>query len=67
MRELLRCYLHKTIAEIDFPEVVGASKMTVQGCGVELGKDEHFLDAAVDAVAHRHVNQPIRPSNGHLE
>jgi len=65
----LRCviYLHKTIAKIDFPEVVGTGKMTIKGCGVELGEDEHFLDTTVNAVAHGHVNQPVCPSNGHLQ
>jgi hypothetical protein len=60
-------YLDKAIAEVDLAEVVGPGEVTVEGRGVELREDEHFVDAAVDAVAHRHVDQAVRPSKGHLK
>lgn len=60
-------YLHKTITEVDLAEVVSSGKVTVEGSGVELGEDEHFVDSTVDAVAHGHIDQPVSPSNWHLK
>lgn len=48
--------LHKTIAKVDFAEVIGASKMAVKRSGVELGEDENFVDSAIDTVTHGHIN-----------
>ena len=40
--------------------------MTVEGLRVELGEDIHLVDAAVDAVAHRNINQAICSTNRDL-
>lgn len=39
--------------------------MPVEGGGVELSEDVDLVNAGVDAVAHRHVNQAVGPSNWH--
>ena len=60
-------YLYKTITEVDLAEVVSSGKVTIQGRGVELRQDEHFIESTVDTIAHRHIDQPVRPSNRHLQ
>lgn len=40
--------------------------MTVEGCGIELSEDEDFVNSAVNTVAHRHINQPVRSTDRHL-
>jgi hypothetical protein len=47
-------------------EIVGPGEVTVEGLRVELGEDVHLVDPAVYAVAHRHVDQPVRAANRHL-
>ena len=39
--------------------------MAVEGGGVKLRQDVDLADAAVDAVAHGHVNQAVSATNGH--
>jgi hypothetical protein len=41
--------------------------VAVQGRRVELREDVHLVDPAVYAVAHRHVDQPVRAANRHLK
>lgn len=40
--------------------------MAVEGLRVELGENVDFVDAAVDAVAHGHVNQAVGSTDGDL-
>lgn len=41
--------------------------MAIEGLRVELREDVDLVDPAVYAVAHRHVDQPVRAANWHLE
>lgn len=53
-------YLNIAIAEGDTAaKVVGAREMPVERSGVELSEDVDFVDPAVDAVAHWHINQSV--------
>lgn len=57
---MLGFYLDIAISEGgSAPKVVSMGDVTVEGCGVELGEDVHFVDSAVNAVAHWHVDQPV--------
>ena len=38
--------------------------MAVEGGGVKLREDVDLADAAVDAVAHRHVDETVEASDG---
>ena len=50
-------YLNKPITKIHtISKIVSSCKMPVEGCGVKLGENEHFVDATIDAVAHWHIN-----------
>ena len=46
-------------------EVVGTGEMPVEGGGVELGEHVDLVDAAVDAVAHGHIDEPVASADGH--
>ena len=39
--------------------------MSIEGGGVELGEHVDLVDAAVDAVAHGDIDQPVAAANGH--
>lgn len=39
--------------------------MSIEGGGVELGEHVDLVDAAVDAVAHGDINQPVAATDGH--
>lgn len=47
-------------------KVVRARKMTVQRGRIELRENVDFVDPAIDAVAHRHVDQSVATSQRHL-
>lgn len=40
--------------------------MAVEGERVELRQDEYVIDAAVDAIAHRDIYEPVTPSYWNL-
>lgn len=66
--EELRNYLNVAIAQGDSAaEVVGASEMPVERCGIELCENINFVDSTVYAIAHRHVNQPVRSTDRNLQ
>lgn len=44
--------------------VVSTGEVTVQRSGVELGQNVNLADAAVDAVAHRHIDQAVSTTDG---
>lgn len=46
-------------------KVVGPGKMAVQGRGIKLCHDVDLADAAVDAVAHRDIDEPVGTANGY--
>ena len=48
-------------------KVVSSCKMPVKWCWVELGENVHFVDPTIDAVAHWHINEPVRSSNWNLQ
>ena len=60
-------HLHKTISPKADPaaKVVGAGQVAIQRGAVELGQDVDFADAAIDAVAHRDIDQSVNTSNWH--
>ena len=60
-------HLHKAVAaKLDaVAKVVGARQMPVEGGGVELRQHVDLADAAIDAVAHGHVNEAVGPPDGH--
>lgn len=61
-------YLNKTIPKAHtITEVVSPCQMSIQRCRVELGENVHFIDPTVDAIAHRHIDQPICTSYRHLQ
>lgn len=41
--------------------------MAIEGLRVELREDVDLVDPAVYAVAHRHVDEPVRAANWHLK
>lgn len=69
-RSELNCrisHLDETVSEADaIAEVVGPGEVAVEGGGVELCEDVHLVDPAVDAVAHGHVDEPVRAAYRHL-
>ena len=61
-------HLDETISKADaVAEVVGPGKVPVEGSRVELCEDVHLVDPAVNAVAHGHVDQPVRAAYRHLQ
>jgi hypothetical protein len=40
--------------------------MPVQWCRIELGEDEDFVDATIDTITHRNIDQPVSSPNRHL-
>ncbi len=62
-----RQHLHKAVAaKLDaVAKVVGARQMPVQRRGIELGQHVDLADAAVDAVAHGHVDEPVGATDRH--
>ena len=60
-------YLHKSITKIDtITKIVSLGKVPIQRLWVELSKDKDFVDATINTITHRHIDQPISASNRYL-
>ena len=59
--------LHKAVPSEPDPaaKVVGAGQVAIEGGAVELGQHVDFADAAVDAVGHGHIYEPVGAADGH--
>jgi hypothetical protein len=59
--------LHVPVSEVaTVSEVVSARDVAVERGGIELRQDVDLVNAAVNAVAHRHINQPVSTSKRNL-
>ena len=59
-------YLNRSIGEIDAPTEVRAVDVTIKRGRVELSHNEYLVDATVEAVAHRNIDEPVTSSNRNL-
>jgi hypothetical protein len=57
--------LASLLSSLTVAKVVCACQMPIERCGVELRQHVDLADTAVDAVAHRHVNEPVCAADGH--
>lgn len=60
-------YLDKTVPEIDPISKVGPGNMTVERSRVELCQHKDLVYAAIDAIAHRNINQTVTSSHCDLQ
>jgi len=68
VRTTTRAYLHGPTTEPNpLDKVVCPRDVAVEGLGVELGEELDLVYLAVYAVAHRDIDQPVAPPNGHLK
>ena len=59
-------YLNKTIAKADAAPMIGMANVTIKGLRIELCHDEYLVDATVDTVAHRNIDELVATTNRNL-
>lgn len=59
-------YLNKSIPKADATSMICMANVTIKGLRIKLCHDEYLVDATVDTVAHRNIDELIATTNWNL-